>query len=427
MALFKDGDLGFVSTIVSDEVFTPSKPCGRRPDDVPKEVEVDGQTYKLEDVPVPEYGAEWWWTYFWKEAKEYVQRATDPQKNTFVTFFNMASVKPDTLRPDDPDKRYVIPKGPLLKVCDDTTLRAAMDAALAVGFEWIDMGPAGIQVSAEALRKYILNVDKRVEYKMVWRGGEREWENVRQYGYAAAARYEADAGNWNMRESWHPFHDPVARAKVYYRKGQMDNCLFTAVSVTDDWKAALCYPKIEQSTELMQLAQQARGVASLEGLKDSYPRRVARVTYTDGKVEYKLANVTRIALMILEGMVLDTRQRQADSGVAYPELGAETIVGSNVVAMLEYTRVFHGLTDEAGFTAFLNPPGSHLIDRQELVVMFRYKKAGSEYYGEILTEVSKARVHRISLCWSSSGTATAARTVAYWSEVVFADGTVIKR
>ena len=36
------------------------------------------------------------------------------------------------------------------------------------------------------LRKYALNVDKKVRYKTVWRGGEREWANVRQYGYAAA-------------------------------------------------------------------------------------------------------------------------------------------------------------------------------------------------------------------------------------------------
>lgn len=429
MSVFTLGDLSFIQAIASDYLFTPSKPWQVRGKKMPATVTIDSQVHMLKDVPVPQYGPEWWWCYFWNEAKGSLGKASPQQKTALLAFFNKAFVRPDTLRADGENERYVIPKGSLEPVFagDMPVLSAAMNAALEVGFDSIDKGPAGIQVSSEAMKKYVLNQSKCVEYKMAWRGGEREWSSVRRYGFQAAARYEVDAVAWNMRQPWHPFHDVPARSRIHIRKAETDNCLFSTVSVTDDWRAAVCYPKIEQTTELLEVSQLARNT-NLSKLQSQFPGRIAKVTYPDGKVEYKLANQTRIALMILEGVVFDTGGWQAELNRSkYPELGVQSIVGSNVVAMLEYIRVFHGLDDAHGFTAFLNPSGIHLIDRDDLLVMFGDEKAAHDYYSKILIELECAKRNRVSLKWQPDGVGELDAQVGYWKEVAFGDGRVIQR
>src|SRR5690606_22872205 len=99
--------------------------------------------------------------------------------------------------------------------------------------------------------------------------------------------------------------------------------------------------------------------SKLQQLQRQYPSRIARVTYPGNtQPTYHIVNTTRIALMVLEGIVFDTQQRQKDSRGPtdyYPEQGAESIAGSNVFAMHEYIRIFHGVEDKDGFTAFIRP------------------------------------------------------------------------
>jgi hypothetical protein len=75
----------------------------------------------------------------------------------------------------------------------------------------------------------------------------------------------------------------------------------------------------------------------------------------------------------------------------------------------------------------LNPSGSHLIERSDLIVTFGDKRAAQEYYPKILTELANAKVNRISLRWDPNGTAVPAQSVGYWKEVAFGDGRVIGR
>lgn len=437
MAQFVSGDLSFIGTIVSDECFTPSIPWSQRADrptgkKMPDTITVDSIAHELKDIPVPMYSAEWWFVYFFDQSRSLLTKLSTIQKNALIAFFNKGFVKPDTLRTDLENQRYIIPRGPLVTVFagDFATLRAGLAALLAAGFESIERGPNGIEVSAEALRKYALNINKTVQYKLVWRGGEREWSNIRQYGYAAAARYEADAIAWNMRQEWHPFYDVPARSKVYYRKAFTDNCLFTAVSVTDDWKCAICYPKIEQTTELMEIQKKFKTGQSLQQLQPEYPKRIARVTYPNGKSEFCVVTVTRTALMVLEGIVLNTQQRQKDTRGPkdfYPELGAETIVGSNVFAMVEYVRIFHGVEDKDGFTAFFRSSGTKLASQSDVIAAFGDGKAATDYYPKIVNELSEAKINRITLCWTAQGTGTPAKTIDYWREIRFGDNTTLTR
>ncbi len=437
MPQFVSGDLSFISSIVSDECFTPSIPWSKRADKpinkkMPDTITVDGVAHDLKDIPIPMYSAEWWFMYFYDQSRSHLLKLSQPQKTALVALFNKGFVRPDTLRSDQENQRYIIPRGPLATVFagDFATLRAGLAALLAAGFESIERGPNGIEVSAEALRTYALNINKTVQYKLVWRGGEREWGNIRQYGYAATARYEVDAIAWNMRQEWHPFYEVPARSKIYYRKAFTDNCLFTVVSVTDDWKCALCYPKIEQTTELMEIQKKFKAGQSLQQLQATYPKRIARVTYPNNTSEYYLVTVTRAALMVLEGVVLNTQQVQKDSRGPtdfYPELGAETIVGSNVFAMVEYIRVFHGVEDKDGFTAFFRPSATKLANSSDIILAFGDSKALTDYYPKILDELAKAKINRIALCWTATGTGTPNRMIDYWRELRFGDNTTLTR
>jgi len=438
MAEFKLGDLAFVSTIVSDELFTPSRPWSRRPDKpldraMPEHITVDGVAHPLKDYQVEQYGAEWWFAYFFDQAKQWLAKLKTAEKTALLALLNGAFVRPDSLRADAENARYLIPRGQLETVFAGraNVLQDGLKALLAAGFESIEQGPNGMKLSSEALRKYALNMDRKIDYKLVWRGGEREWANVRAYGYAAAARYEKDAKDWNMRQPWHPFDDVPTRSKVYYRKAFTDNCLFTVVSVTDDWRCAICYPKIEQTTALMKIQAAVKGGRTLAQLESEYPDRIARVSYASRQPEYRIVNVTRIALMVLEGIVFDTQQRQKDTrgpSDYYPEQGAESIVGSNVFAMAEYVRVFHGVEDKDGFTAFLRPSGSRLASQADLAAAFGSSRAVNEYYQQILTENSSAKVNRISLRWEATGVgAPPGPAIDYWREIKFGNGMTLLR
>ncbi|MGH7507438.1 MAG: hypothetical protein ACRELX_17420, partial [Longimicrobiales bacterium] len=157
----------------------------------------------------------------------------------------------------------------------------------------------------------------------------------------------------------------------------------------------------------------------------------ALVSYAVGRPEYRIVNVTRIALMVLEGIVFDTQQRQKDTRGNtdyYPEQGAESIVGSNVFAMAEFIRVFHGVEDKDGFTAFLRPSGSRIASRADMAAGFGTSRAVGEYYQRILTETSSAKVHRISLRWEATGAGTPpGPAIDYWQSIKFGNGTTLNR
>jgi hypothetical protein len=67
----------------------------------------------------------------------------------------------------------------------------------------------------------------------------------------------------NMTASWHPFSKPQHRDKVYYRKGNGDNCLYTTVSVAYDFDTASKFPLI---SDLRSDAPDAFGTATVEAM-----------------------------------------------------------------------------------------------------------------------------------------------------------------
>ncbi|MGH7505270.1 MAG: hypothetical protein ACRELX_06450, partial [Longimicrobiales bacterium] len=118
MAAFTVGDLAFVSTIVSDELFTPSRPWSRRADKpadrpMPETISVSSTSHPLRDNAVAAYSAEWWFVYFFDQAKQWLAKLSTADRNALLAMLNAAFVRPDTLRKDGENERYLIPRGPL--------------------------------------------------------------------------------------------------------------------------------------------------------------------------------------------------------------------------------------------------------------------------------------------------------------------------
>jgi hypothetical protein len=153
----------------------------------------------------------------------------------------------------------------------------------------------------------------------------------------------------------------------------------------------------------------------------------------DNRVDYRMIGVTRIAVMVLDGLVLDTGGAQEDKGRApYPEFGVSAVAGSNVFGMQEFVRVFHGTTDEEGFTAFHRPHSKKMATREEVLAAFGDQKAVDDYYPKILDEFNTASQTSVALKWTATGTATPATKLNspfsnYWKQIEFANGKKLSR
>jgi hypothetical protein len=435
MAEFNPSDLGIVTTVIGDFMMTPTKIWRARGETPPATVKVGDTEHPLRDLNVELYSREWWFEYFRKESWRFWQRAPGTDKSHLVKFLNEAFVKPDSLRQDDENKRYLIPKGQFDQVCNDDTLREALTVMLRLGFSSIESGASGLAIIGnEALRKHVTVRDKKHPdtFKLVWRGSERPWESVRLYGSAAAARYDPDAVAWNMREPWHPLSDTPTRNRIHFRNNQNDNCLFTAVSVADDWKCALCYPKIAQHTEMHDIGRSVEAGRTLEQQFRTAPAgRIGKVTYGSGgaaRVDYRIVSRTRIALTVLDGLVVDVGGYQDEySGSRYPEYGTSSIAGTNIFGMKEFVRLFHGTKDDEGFTAFYVPSGARAASVEEVLAAFGDKKVVNDYYPKIVSALAKASLNRVALKWVDTGTATPPQTLDYWQKIEFANGESIYR
>ncbi len=437
---FTQSDFGFLTAMRGSDVLSPSTVFGRRSEPMPRQVTVGTETHDLADIPVVDYSREFWFEYFRKEAFTRLQSAPPADKAALLAFFNKAFVRPDSFRADLSDHRYVIPRGPFERIFvspeDNNILRNALRALLNLGFSSIEAGASGqAVVSNQALANRVAVVDKATPdmFRLVWRGSERSWENVRQHGSAAAARFEPDALRWNMREPWHPLSDPAIRNRIHFRNTQNDNCLFTTVSVTDDWKCALCYPKIEQNSDFLGIRQALAAGRSLEAqYRSAPPGRIGKVTFGAGglgRVEYRMVSVTRIAVLVLDGLVVDTGRAQQDYNpdARYPEYGTHSVAGSNVFGMLEYVRLFHGPTDDDGFTAYHVPAGTRLVTEAEVLAAFGDARAVVDYFPKIVSAVTEARVNRLGLKWIPTGTEEIKPPLDYWRRIEFANGTVLSR
>ncbi len=194
-----------------------------------------------------------------------------------------------------------------------------------------------------------------------WRGDNRPIDKVVQAGGLwCKAASEGYARDNNMRKPWHPFNDATCRNYMYYRCGQNDNCLYTAVSVTPAasiggagigqfqfnnphlnpdalaaFKINVTFPQLEEipvgDRTRVSIRRQQNGV----GVPDFR-------FYVDEVRLYlcKLPIGTRY---------VDTRWLQDGNG--FPEIAVRGIPHNQIMATLVFIRVHHHDDNASGFTA----------------------------------------------------------------------------
>jgi hypothetical protein len=224
-----------------------------------------------------------------------------------------------------------------------------------------------------------------------------------------------------MDQPWNPYSTDEVRGRLWYRKQNTDNCLYTGISVALNPFASLVFPKITLSPTTLApvanavLAAVAAGRQPESVLLDSNGEVVARYAPYIARLElpgkgYKLVlySRARAILMALEGKYLDTQGVQSigqpNRDQAFPEYGCLGIAGSNVFGQVELHRFFHGWRDDEGFTAFVNRGACELVGRGAIVGCFGEAKARTEYYAKVQQAFSEVADNGpYGLAWAAGG------------------------
>lgn len=337
-----------------------------------------------------EFSKQGWFLYFWKEARQTAgMEARAPQ---ILAFFNDLFKLPKEWDRSDPGylldgaqpfsdyrgdvaakdrvKRLEYKVGKTWDNVDDTILYNLLNACLQVGFERIRTVKGGKEIgelsadNAFAFARHTLILDSDHEYTLGWRGDGRNLGQIGAAGgFLSKAQSEVKLQNGQtyaesigLREKWNPFSKPENRTDYYYRKMQQDNCLHTVVSVTLDFVTAATFPKLEDLLGSLLGGGTVGPNATIEGLPSDSRKKLSKVVTTSGEV-YRYADRQQLYLVVLFGKFLDTQKRQkgdqqGESAKSFPEVAVKKIPVNNIFGSLSFVRVFDGLQEDQGFTAY---------------------------------------------------------------------------
>ncbi len=219
----------------------------------------------------------------------------------------------------------------------------------------------------------IPRVREETDLRIGFRGELRQPLDVRKHnGCRPRAHVLALLPEMNIDKGWHPFSEAATRNKLYYRKGNGDNCLHTAVSVAVDFGTASKFPLLADliaEDDIGTATVEAEGIASnVEGVKAALAK-----TQTPTDTLYALSNPVHpvvgalraakpseakaprpgirllrsvrmnVYLFLVKGVVYDTRGYQAHlKNAPFPERAAEAIPWDHFLARLKIDRIHYG-------------------------------------------------------------------------------------
>lgn len=273
---------------------------------------IDTSLDKPFDAPM--YSLKWWFNYFWEEC-------TSQQRDSY--YRQLFEPNGDEKRQSDWDKREIL------------------TAMLKDGFE--EFSQIGNYLRTEDIAfPVIRGTDLHVGY----RGDSRVPREVEvQRGTIAKVRVPALRQLMHMRELWNPFSDPAMKGKVYFRKGNKDNCLQTVVSVAVEFNDATKFPLFQE------MAQSKIGTAVVEvGFLQA-----DGVTERPGPPVPKILKASRTNLYVLKtGDVYDTQKRQQDTWApTFLERGVGEIPWSRHLARIRVDRIHYGDDANKGHLAIV--------------------------------------------------------------------------
>ena len=399
----------------------------------PGSAQVNGVPTVVSDLVIDQGTPEFWVRYLFDElvsgaAKQAL--ATSGSRNLLLDFYNRVFWRPDDFETNA--KPYAVPKvtsvlaGYPGGATGHDLLRSHLRAALDLGFDWMQWpsSSAGSKTaSLAAVISYMQEIQhKTVHTPLVWRTEDRRTlTELRSTGFTQQVAADARIRVLGMDQPWNPYSTDEVRGRLWYRKQNTDNCLYTGISVALNPFASLVFPKITLSPTTLApvanavLAAVAAGRQPESVLLDSNGEVLARYAPYIARLElpgkgYKLVlySRARAILMALEGKYLDTQGVQSigqpNRDQAFPEYGCLGIAGSNVFGQVELHRFFHGWRDDEGFTAFVNRGACELVGRDAIVGCFGEAKAQTEYYAKVqqaYTDVAGNGPY--GLAWAAGG------------------------
>jgi len=426
---FIDLDLERLITIGGEGLLRPRAVRG-----APASTAVAGANVAVTDLTIDQGTPEFWVRYLFDEivsnASKQALAGGFAGRRLLLDFYNLVFSRPDDFGTNS--KPYVVPKVASVLAAypagttGEALLCSHLRAALDLGFDWMQW-PADTAGSKTASMAAAVSYMQEIQHKtvhtpLVWRTEDRRTlTELRSTGFTQQTAAANRITLLGMDQAWCPFSTNEVRGRLWYRRQNTDNCLYTGISVALNPFASLVFPKITLSP--MTLAPVANAVhAALHAgrtvdsalldpktgeVLPNFAPYVARLDLGSGKFKLCLYSRARAILMALEGKYLDTQGVQSHGGMrseGFPEYGSLGISGTNVFAQVELHRFFHGWSDNEGFTAFVNRPACEMVSRGAIVGCFGEAKARTDYFAKVQDAFGDvANGGPYGLAWAAGG------------------------
>jgi len=312
--------------------------------------------------PVQKFGFEWWANHFYQEVK-------DSEKKPFYQ---------EVWEADQTVKRKFDTKN---ASADRAVWRDFLERVLKKGFiEYPD------EVKGDH-DQWFPAIKDDPHLRLGYRGELRQPLQVKAHnGCVPKAQVLGLRTQMNMNANWHPFSDPALRNKVYYRKGNGDNCLYSTVSVAYDFGTASKFPLLfdlkkdapdaigNATVEACGMQSKVGAMAALLGpqitkqhfdppfrvqsTKPSYapgamPAKAAVGQAPKADTEYQVRNLISVRMNVylfrIRGSVWNTETYQAvNHNAQFPERAMDQIPWNDFLARVMIDRVHFGEDSNEG-------------------------------------------------------------------------------
>lgn len=306
--------------------------------------------------PVPKFGFEWWANHFYQEVK-------DAEKKPFYA---------EVWTPNRTIKKSFDTTNP---AADRAAWRELLERLLKKGF--IEY-PDDVKGDHD---QWFPPIKDDPNLRLGFRGELRQPMQVKAHnGCVPKAQVLSLRTQMKMNANWHPFSDPATRNKVYYRKGNGDNCLYSTVSVAYDFGTASKFPLL---FDLKRDAPDAIGTATVEAcgitskvgamaaalgqqitkqhFDPNFRAQTTKPAYAPGTMptktavgmaakpatEYQVRNLLSVRMNVylfrIRGSVWNTeRYQSANNNAQFPERAMDKVPWNDFLARVMIDRVHFG-------------------------------------------------------------------------------------
>jgi hypothetical protein len=325
--------------------------------------------FNNQGMHVAEYGMQWWFEYFWAEAK---MSGSGAERQQLADIANAMFEK----TPAGPAKYKL--RAELERWTDQgrfyQTWRDVLTKLLYLGFRCMERTQAGSTgasappvtgVATQHLglqREFFRYIEAKKDgeprfddkIEIYYRSETRDIDTIVSH---QGTRRQTDvaflAKTMNMSAPWHPFSVAEIKDKMWFRRGNADNDYFTVISVAKDFETCLAFPKIDERRVYTFPSEPVEQWKPQQ--LDYFRKNLATVRLRDGSKKVVVVTETTAYMCAATGAVLDTVRAGGAGGESFPEQGLADIPLDHIFAAFPVYRYHHGHNDpKEGFTAFID-------------------------------------------------------------------------